>query len=170
MEPTTLPAGYGPTDIGVGDDDYDSEDPAGAPATATRGATNINDSIDFGFDPFPTGVTVVDFVANYISVNSVQIEWTAVDETDVAAYNIYRSGTPIMAQSVKINAEPIFVDLSGNPPHLYIYTDTGVATQTWYYWLAKIVAPGQNEVMMEDVPYATAVNRGVKLYLPITTK
>jgi protocatechuate 3,4-dioxygenase beta subunit len=167
---TTLPSGFGPTKLGQGNGTNDSDNPAGAPATATRGAANINNNIDFGFDPFPTGVTVVDFMANYVSVNAVQIEWSAVDETDVAAYNIYRSGSPDMAQPVKVNAQPILVDLSGDLPHAYTYMDMDVATQTWYYWLAKIVTPNQNEVLMDDLPYATAVYRGVKMYLPITTK
>ena len=53
-----------------------------------------------------------------------------------------------MARSlVKVNVDPIWVDLNGNPQ--YVYMDEGAPNLTCYYWLAKVVTPGNNEVMMD---------------------
>ncbi len=165
----TIPAGYLPSPIGAGDGNFanDSNNPDGAPATATRGAANINNTLDFGFDPTPTSTTVVDFMASYIAENRVQVEWTATDETGTAAYNLYRSLNANGTEMVKVNMDQIGIQFGD--PH-YVFIDESAPNQTCYYWLAKLVIPDNNQVMMDEVGAAKAIYAPYKLYVPVISK
>ena len=120
-----------------------------APATATRGAANINNTLDFGFDPYSDlDDGSCDFMASYIAENRVQVEWTATDETGTAAYNLYRSLNANGTEMVKVN-----IDQSGYSLETRItYSLTRVlptrpATTGW----PKLVIPDNNQVMMDEV-------------------
>jgi hypothetical protein len=167
---TTIPAGYLPSPIGAtgSNSENDSNNPDGAAATATRGAVNINNTLDFGFDPTPTSTTVVDFKANYIAESKVQVEWTATDVTDIHYYNLYRSLSPDGSGKVKVNAGPIWVDLGGDPQ--YYFLDEAAPNQTCYYWLEKAVGESNEEVMMTDVGAAKAIYAAYKLFVPVINK
>ena len=151
---TSVPSGYGVTALNAGSGSNDSRDPAGADTPVTRGAANMVENMDFGFDPVPTSVTVIDFKARYMTSRLVRVGWTTVDKTNVISFNIYRSTLADGSDKVKVNQAEIPVDEFVDDYFFFDRTVTGVQ---YYYWLAEILAPNSTETLMDELGSAIAL-------------
>jgi subtilisin-like proprotein convertase family protein len=115
----------------------------------------------------PTGVNVADFIAQYISLQAVRISWQATLEESISGYNLYRSTTLDGARQL-LTATPIPVKVDSDPNDYHFIDNSVINGLPYFYWLAELVAPSNEEYFMEDVPPAIAVYHDHWLYLPYT--
>jgi protocatechuate 3,4-dioxygenase beta subunit len=167
VDQATVPVGYAPSPVNAGTGSDDSRDPDGTVVTnLARGAANMVTNMDFGFDPVPTSVTVLDFKAAYLNSTSVKVTWTASNITSINGFNLYRSeslgGPRVLVGFIQVN-DDIFDEN-------YEYLDLGATGVTYYYWLAELIAPDNTEHFLGDIDPAVAVYRDKYLFLPFAQR
>jgi hypothetical protein len=165
---TSVPAGYEASPINQGTGSNDSRDPAGTNVTVSRGAGNMVTNVDFGFDPVPTSVVVMEFQAAYVSDTSVKVTWVATSVSNVNGFQIYRSMT-LDGERVLVSPDVIPLNEDQNNEN-YEFMDNSVDGSTYYYWLAELQNPNNRVNIIDEIGAAQAALRNKFLYLPITTK
>ena len=114
----------------------------------------------------PTAVSVASFSANFVAPQAVRIDWSATGEGATAGYNLYRA-TSLTGERVRVNPAPIPVQLNPST-NLYTYLDLSAPQGVpLYYWLARLTAPDDQEVLLDDLPPAEASPRSAWIYIPI---
>ena len=111
--------------------------------------------------PAPDNVAFEYFNARFISATQVRVTWGSLAETDISAYNLYRSVTLDGPQSL-INPIPIpATGLGGGA--VYQYDDASANTShIYFYWLYALIAPN-NTLFRLDLPPAIAATPRILL-------
>ena len=118
-------------------------------------------TIDFGFNPGPTGFDLASFMAIAHNDGSVQVEWITLSELDTVGFYLYRSTS---LDGVRELVTPGMILARGAGSFYQFIDENTVPGQTYYYWMHMVVAPDNTEVELDIQP---AVSGGMKVYLPI---
>ena len=118
-------------------------------------------TIDFGFNPGPTGFDLASFMAIAHNDGSVQVEWITLSELDTVGFYLYRSTS---LDGVRELVTPGMILARGAGSFYQFIDQNTVPGQTYYYWMHMVVAPDNTEVELDIQP---AVSGGMKVYLPI---
>lgn len=125
-----------------------------------------------GEDPLP--VALSSFTVNVINTIPV-MTWMTYSEQNNAGWNIYRSISENLGQSIKINTEMIDGAGSSNEPTEYTFEDEVAyeLNMTYYYWLESVSFTGETEVFgptqilignEQDNPNAPEIAKNYGLY------
>ncbi len=125
---------------------------------------NTNFSIDFGVTLHPTSVELISFTAERSGDNSAIIRWVTGSEVDNFGFRLLRSTDGDIANAQEIHFEDSLV--TTGPGASYRHTDTGLAPDTYFYWLVDVETTG---VETTHGPIIVSVGRGYQIFLPIVS-
>ena len=103
---------------------------------------------EYKFDDDPLPVILSSFTVSYTD-NSAILNWTTQSETDNLGFNVYRSISQNLGQSILLNVNGL-IEGAGNStePTDYIFVDMyGVEENfTYYYWIESVNNAGETEM------------------------
>jgi len=132
------PAGWVASPAGMGSDrGADSGLFTGEVVNTTEGS--YNDTYDYGFYYYPTGVKLSYFRATMVS-DGVTLEWETTEEIDNVGFNLYRARRPL-GDMARLNEQMIPTQVLPGSPFGARYTWTDSTARpgiVYFYWLESV--------------------------------
>lgn len=161
----TVPSGMEASPSNQGDPTKDSDYAAtGVQVYPLQG--QLDETIDFGFNPGPTAVTLAAFTAAPDGLQ-VLVSWETLMEVNVSGFNVYRSTLADGSDRQMLNL--VLIPSQFNPGQggaTYEYFDATVQTDVfYYYWLEVMVSGGGSEL---HGPQSVVIfGTSPRIYLPM---